>query len=125
MPKNFDPARDIPDLSGKVIVVTGGNAGIGAETIRQLAGHKAKCIYLCARTPSKAEAAIASIREQHPKANIKAIQLDLSSLESSRTAAKQIIDDTERLDILILNAGIAATPPGIQYQPSSLQHSHC
>lgn len=39
---NFDPDKDIPDLTGKVAIVTGGNAGLGYETVAELVRHGAK-----------------------------------------------------------------------------------
>ncbi|KAF2170395.1 hypothetical protein M409DRAFT_64151 [Zasmidium cellare ATCC 36951] len=113
MSVSFNPARDIPDLSGKVIVVTGGNAGLGAETIRELAKHNPKCIYLCARTPSKAEAFISEIKTSTPSANIKPIHFDLASLQSAKTAANEIFSSTTRLDLLYLNAGVSAAAPDL------------
>jgi NAD(P)-dependent dehydrogenase (short-subunit alcohol dehydrogenase family) len=61
MSQTFNSATDILDLSGKVIVVTGGNAGLGAETIRQLAVHNPAKIFLCARSVPKADALISEV----------------------------------------------------------------
>ncbi|KAK4495078.1 hypothetical protein PRZ48_013405 [Zasmidium cellare] len=109
----FNPARDIPDLSGKVIVVTGGNAGLGVETVRALAQHNPGCIYLCARSLSKAETFISEIKASSPSANIKPVHFDLASLESAKAAANEIIKATPRLDLLYLNAGVSAVAPGL------------
>jgi len=106
-------AEDIPDLSGKVILVTGGNSGLGAESILQLAKHKPSKIYLAARSESKASSAIAEIKEKVPKAAITFLELDLSSFASIKTAADTVTKSTGRLDILMNNAGIMATPPGL------------
>lgn len=108
---NFS-AKDIPSLADKVILVTGGNNGIGKETIVQLARHQPKNIYLAARTESKAKDAIAEIKSQTPDVNIKWLPLDLTSLASIKEAAEQVNRTTDRLDVLVLNAGIMATPPG-------------
>ncbi|KAK6414101.1 hypothetical protein LTR95_017779 [Oleoguttula sp. CCFEE 5521] len=102
----------IPDQTGKVIVVTGGNAGLGAETVRRLAAHNASRIFLCARTFSKAESLITAIKQDHPDAALTPIHMDLASLESVRTAAAQILERTDRIHQLYLNAGIAIAPPG-------------
>lgn len=114
---SFHPDRDIPDLSGKVILVTGGNAGIGASIVHALAAHHPSCIYLCARTPRKAETVIANLQQQFPRAKIRALQLDLNSFESIRACAKAFLDDdgngNGRLDQLYLNAGISGTAPGL------------
>ncbi|EAU32560.1 predicted protein [Aspergillus terreus NIH2624] len=109
---SFDPERDVPDLSGKVIFVTGGNAGLGKETILQLARHSPSRIYLGARNATKAQDAIASIEAVIPTpVDIRHIPLDLTSFQSIRAAAEKFHADCDRLDILILNAGTMANPP--------------
>jgi NAD(P)-dependent dehydrogenase (short-subunit alcohol dehydrogenase family) len=111
--KSFNPEADIGDLSNKVILVTGGNTGIGKETILQLAKHNPAKVYLAARTESKARGAIESIKTALSKpVDIEYLPLDLSSLKSVRQAAEIVNASTSRLDILILNAGIMAVPPG-------------
>ncbi|KAJ5657490.1 Short-chain dehydrogenase/reductase SDR [Penicillium longicatenatum] len=108
---SFNPDRDIPSLEGKVILLTGGNAGIGKETIRQLSKHNPARIYLAARTESKARVAIESIqKELSSPADIRYLPLDLCSFKSIRTAAAQFQADSDRLDILILNAGTMGNP---------------
>ncbi|KAL8683490.1 MAG: hypothetical protein Q9186_000530 [Xanthomendoza sp. 1 TL-2023] len=109
--KGFNPDRDIPDLSGKVIIVTGGNTGLGKESVLQLAKHNPSRIFLAARTPSKAETAIEEIKRAVPSANITYLKLDLCSFKSISTAAGEFQSQSNRLDILLNNAGIMATPP--------------
>jgi NAD(P)-dependent dehydrogenase (short-subunit alcohol dehydrogenase family) len=109
----FNPSKDIPDLIGKVIIVTGGNSGLGKETILQLSSHNPSKIYLCARSPSKADLAIQSIKSTVPHANIHFLQLDLTYLASVKPAAESFLAENTRLDILINNAGIMAVPPGV------------
>ena len=111
--KTFTPSRDIPDLSGKVILVTGGNNGLGKASIEQLALHNPAKIYMGARTESKAIAAIESIKKVAPEANIIFLELDLASFASIKSAADKFIAENTRLDILMNNAGIMATPPGL------------
>ena len=112
----FNPATAIPSLAGKVILVTGGNIGLGQESILQLAKHKPQRIYMASRTESKALAAIKEIKSQLPKessdVDIEFISLDLSSLKSVQAAAQAFESRSDRLDLLILNAGIMAAPPG-------------
>ncbi|KAL8724772.1 MAG: hypothetical protein Q9181_006684 [Wetmoreana brouardii] len=108
--RNFKPDRDIPDLSGKVILITGGNTGLGKEAVLQLAKHNPSRIYLAARTPSKGEAAIEDVKKVVPNANITYLKLDLCSFKSITTAAQEFTSQSQRLDVLMNNAGIMATP---------------
>ncbi|KAL8669140.1 MAG: hypothetical protein Q9168_006253 [Polycauliona sp. 1 TL-2023] len=108
--KKFSPARDIPDLAGKVIIVTGGNNGLGKEAVFQLAKHGPARIFMAARTPSKAEAAIEEVKKIIPSANITNLKLDLCSFKSIEAAAQEFKSQSSRLDILMNNAGIMATP---------------
>jgi retinol dehydrogenase-12 len=110
----FDPKKDIPPLDGKVIVITGANTGLGKAELQHLAvnGGKAK-LYLAARSKAKAEAAIKEIKSSAPGANINFLELDLTSLDSVKTAAETFKRDNDRLDILVTNAGIMAHPPGL------------
>ncbi|KAF2428849.1 NAD(P)-binding protein [Tothia fuscella] len=107
----FNPETDISDLSGKVIIVTGGNTGLGKETIMELVKHKPKRVFLAARTASKAEAAISEIKAMTPDANVTHLSLDLMSFDSIKNASSQFQSQSDRLDVLLNNAGIMATPP--------------
>jgi retinol dehydrogenase 12 len=111
-PIKFDPRVDIPDLTGKVILVTGGNVGLGKQSILEFAHHKPAQIWLAARNPQKAQAAIDDIKKQVPDAPLKFLELDLASFASIRKAAATFLAESGRLDILMLNAGIMACPPG-------------
>ncbi|KAB8269319.1 hypothetical protein BDV30DRAFT_229926 [Aspergillus minisclerotigenes] len=99
----------LPNLKGKVFIVTGGNSGIGYYTIAHLAEHGAH-VYLCARSPEKGTAAIANIKEIHPSANIDLLQMDLMDLTSVVAAAKHFLTLETALHGLVNNAGIMATP---------------
>ncbi|KAI5306674.1 hypothetical protein KEM56_007657 [Ascosphaera pollenicola] len=110
----FKPETDIQDQSGKVILVTGGNAGLGYETIKELATHNPKRIYLAARTESKAIEAITSIKlTLEHDVDIRWLPLDLASFDSIRAAAKQFKNESDRLDTLLLNAGVMNQAPGL------------
>ena len=109
-------SEDIPDLSGQVIIVTGGNAGLGYETIHQLSQHNPARIYLAARSSTKSEKAISDLKEHNPKLradDIRFLQLDLASFESVKNAAREFLRQETRLDILINNAGIMMTLEGL------------
>ena len=101
--------RDIPDLTGRVAVVTGANGGLGLETARALAGAGAHVV-MAARDPQKTAAAERSIRGSHADASLSVVPLDLAALASVREAADKIRADHERIDLLVNNAGVMALP---------------
>ena len=106
--------NDVPDLSDQIILVTGGNSGLGLETIRQLRRHNPKCIYLAARSKEKSEAAIKALQESEPDASlVHFLELDLASFLSVTAAAETFLKLESRLDILINNAGIMTVPEGL------------
>ena len=118
----FRPDEDIPDLSGQVIIVTGGNAGLGYETIRQLAKHNPARIYLAARSKEKATAAIQKLKESDPQASpIYFLHLDLSSFESVKAAVQEFKSRETRLDILMNNAGTMMVPEGLTKEGYEIQ----
>lgn len=100
---------DIPDQSGRTIVVTGANSGIGLEAALALAGAGAHVVMAC-RNEAKAADAVERIRAAHPSASLEVVLLDLSSQASVKDAASAIGARHERLDVLIDNAGVMAIP---------------
>ncbi len=103
-------AADIPDLTGKLALVTGANSGLGLETTRALAGKGARVIMAC-RSANKAEAARAQlIADGVPAELLELRSLDLSSLASVREFSEAVLAEHERLDLLINNAGVMALP---------------
>ncbi|KAJ7455112.1 NAD-P-binding protein [Mycena latifolia] len=108
-PPKFLPERDMPDLSGKITLVTGGNSGIGYQTVKQLLLKNAK-VYLAARSPEKAADAIKRLEEETNKTAI-FLQLDLADLPSVRKAAETFLAQESRLDILFNNGGVMTSPP--------------
>ncbi|KKY39443.1 putative short-chain dehydrogenase reductase [Diaporthe ampelina] len=106
-------ANDIPDLSGKVILVTGANSGLGLQSVLDLARHGPKEIWLASRTTDKADQAIQEIKKEVPGANLKPLSLDLTSFDSIRSAARSFTQSSQRLDVLLLNAGIMASGAGL------------
>jgi NAD(P)-dependent dehydrogenase (short-subunit alcohol dehydrogenase family) len=111
---------DIPDLAGRVAVVTGANGGLGFETTRALAARHAHVV-MTVRSPERAIAARDQIRVEHPTASLELVQLDTSSLASVRAAAERILEAHRRLDILINNAGVMAVPFGESVDGHELQ----
>jgi NAD(P)-dependent dehydrogenase (short-subunit alcohol dehydrogenase family) len=93
-------AADLPSFAGRTVIVTGANSGLGAITARELARVGANVI-LAVRTPSKGEAAAASMT-----GDVEVRRLDLQDLAS----VQQFADGIDKADLLINNAGIMAAP---------------
>ena len=100
---------DIPDQSGRIAVVTGANGGLGLETARALAAEGA-LVVMAARNLDKAEVARRTIIEGNASASLDIRALDLASLASVREFAEGVVWDHDRIDLLINNAGVMATP---------------
>ena len=99
----------IQDQTDRVIVITGATSGIGKETAKVLACKNATVI-IGARNVTKAEGAIADIKQSYPRAKVSFRPLDLTNLNSINAFANSILTDFERIDVLINNAGIMACP---------------
>lgn len=104
-------ANSIPSQQGKRALITGANSGIGWETALELARRGAEVI-LPARTPAKADDAVARIKQQVPQAKLIPEILDLADLSSVRSFAARTIErfPGQSLDLLINNAGVMAVP---------------
>lgn len=99
--------RDLPDLSGKLFVVTGANSGTGFFTAKALAKRGAEVV-LAARNPSKAAGALERIRSRRPKGIVRFEALDLASLASVEAFAERLKAEERPVDGLVNNAGIMA-----------------
>lgn len=99
------------DLSGKTMLVTGANSGLGTETARALAAAGARVV-ITTRSPEKSEAALTTLREAVPEAVFESVEMDLGSLASVRRAAEEVVERFPVLDALIGNAGLMNTPFG-------------
>ncbi|HZB31210.1 MAG TPA: SDR family NAD(P)-dependent oxidoreductase [Streptosporangiaceae bacterium] len=102
-------ADAIPDQRGRLAVVTGANTGLGFETARLLATRDASVV-LAVRDMDKGKRAADRIAETVPGANVTIQQLDLTSLESIRAAAAELLATHPKIDLLINNAGVMYTP---------------
>ncbi|MDF2442364.1 MAG: hypothetical protein JWR01_567 [Subtercola sp.] len=107
MPRTIDIA--VPDLTGKLAIVTGASDGIGLVIAARLAAAGAELI-LPVRNPAKGAAAADCIRGRVPGATIVTRDLDLSSLESVGALADVLTTEGRPVDILVNNAGVM-TPP--------------
>ncbi|KAL9110009.1 MAG: hypothetical protein Q9227_005348 [Pyrenula ochraceoflavens] len=107
---------NIPSLDGRVLIVTGGNAGIGFELVRMLYAKGGCTIYIASRSSAKISAAIEEIKSTVPlptsPTHLKSLIVDFSDLTTIRPATSIFLSQESRLDILWNNAGIAQAPPG-------------
>lgn len=98
------------NLSGKTIIVTGSNTGIGYETALDLYQRGAKVIVAC-RNEEKALSAIERIKGQGGTGELLYGHLDLASLSSVKNFSDKVLETESRLDLLVNNAGIMIPPP--------------
>lgn len=106
------PDITVPDLSGKLAVVTGASDGVGLGLAARLAAAGAEVV-LPVRNPRKGEAAVARIKQRHPEATLSLRDLDLSSLDSVAALGATLRGENRPIHILINNAGVM-TPPDRQ-----------
>ncbi|MEM7151960.1 MAG: SDR family oxidoreductase [Myxococcota bacterium] len=99
------------DLTGRRIVVTGGNGGIGFVSSRQLAAQGATVILACRRL-DQGQVRVEEIKKEHPQATVEARHLDLGDLSSVRSFAAELLADHDTLHGLLNNAGVMNTPQG-------------
>ncbi len=102
-------ARNIPDQTGRIAVITGATSGIGYETAKALAGAGARVI-IASRNVEKGGRVLADIRAAHAGAEVSFEPLDLSSLASVANCAARLTASLPRIDLLINNAGVMAIP---------------
>jgi NAD(P)-dependent dehydrogenase (short-subunit alcohol dehydrogenase family) len=100
---------DLPDLSGKTILITGANSGLGYQAALALAGTGAHVVLAC-RDQAKGGAAEQQIRAVHPRASTALMALDLASLADIHRFAGALRAALPRLDVLMNNAGVMALP---------------
>ena len=105
-PYAFNPATNIPSLASKVILITGANTGIGKQVALDLSKHEPAQIWIAARSPSSGQAAVDEIKIASPSVDVRFVELDLTSFDSIKKAARKVLQTAQRLDILNLNAGI-------------------
>lgn len=103
--------NDIPNLSGKVIIVTGANSGIGLETAKELARKGAQTILAC-RSMEKSNGAAQQIWAEIPDVRLEPTVLDLGSLKSVRAFANTFKATHDHLNVLVNNAGVMWAPYG-------------
>lgn len=99
---------DIPDLTGRLALVTGATSGLGYETALELLRHGAD-VLVAARNPEKAAQAAETLTQKAGRAPT-VLELDLADLASVQRAAEEVVKSYDKLDLLINNAGVMAPP---------------
>lgn len=102
---------DIPDQTGRRVLITGATGGLGLAEAKALA-RKGAILTLGVRNVKKGEAAAQEIRQETPGANVTVRELDLASLASIARFAESFLADHDGLDLLINNAGVMVPPLG-------------
>jgi len=122
-------AAAMPDLGGRIALVTGANSGLGLESARALVARGATVVLAC-RSLAKAEQARQQVQAERddagrfgaqPEAQIDVLELDLADLASVHTAAAELAARYDRLDLLLNNAGVMAPPRTLTAQGFELQ----
>ncbi|MBN2664395.1 MAG: SDR family NAD(P)-dependent oxidoreductase [Bacteroidales bacterium] len=109
MEKTYWTLENMPDLSGKIIIVTGGNSGLGYESVKAFAEKGAEVI-LASRSVEKGLKVQTEIEKLTIKGKIEVMQLDLQDFASIEKFAENFKQKYQKLDVLLNNAGIMTTP---------------
>ena len=112
--------KDIPDLCGKTVLITGANSGLGYFTAKAL-GEKNAHVILACRTLGKANSAISKLNYLNPEGKFTALELDLADLNNVSEKVSKISSEFEKLDLLINNAGIMHPPKTLSVQGFEIQ----
>ncbi|KAI0162108.1 hypothetical protein GGR57DRAFT_453143 [Xylariaceae sp. FL1272] len=105
--------KNCPDQTGRVFLVTGGYAGVGFELCKILYAKNAT-VWVAGRSESKARAAVSRIMDTVPasKGRLEFLSLDLSDLATIKPAVESFTSHSDRLDVLVNNAGVMYPPKG-------------
>ncbi|KAI4861679.1 NAD(P)-binding protein [Hypoxylon rubiginosum] len=103
---SFDPNTDIPDLSGKIFVVTGGSAGIGFGISAHILQHNCAKLYLLGKKEEHLAEAKEGLKKYGDVSRVEFVKCELEDLRETDQMARSLDADLERLDGLILNAGL-------------------
>ncbi|KAI1298638.1 oxidoreductase [Xylaria venustula] len=116
-----NPERNLPDLSGKVILVTGGTNGLGAKIVLALAQRNPASIYFTGRNATSAKKLTEKAKKSGSKTRVTFLQSDMTDLATVRDAADKVLAAERRLDVLMANAGVMAKPAALTKDGYELQ----
>ncbi|USW54271.1 Putative short-chain dehydrogenase/reductase SDR, NAD(P)-binding domain superfamily [Septoria linicola] len=106
----FDPNSAVPDLSGRVYVVTGGSAGIGFGICAHILQHNPAALYILSKKGEHLEEAQEGLKKYGDVGKVHTIQCDLEDLQQTDEVAGRLSKELLRLDALVLNAGLGVGP---------------
>jgi hypothetical protein len=95
------------DLSGQVANITGANTGLGFHCARHLLALKLSGLILAVRSRENGEEAVAKLQKEFPAVRLEVWELEMTSYESIQSFTRRVETDLARLDITILNSGLA------------------
>ncbi|ETS74413.1 hypothetical protein PFICI_14279 [Pestalotiopsis fici W106-1] len=93
-------------LAGQTAIITGANVGLGLESSRQLLALGLSTLIVAVRSQHKGDEAAKGLKASHPNARIEVWLVDMESYDSVQNFAKRCDKDLDRIDIVILNAGL-------------------
>ncbi|KAI0067347.1 NAD-binding protein [Artomyces pyxidatus] len=105
MGKSGFTQEDTADLKGKTVLVTGGTQGIGFEVANAFAVARAR-VLLLSRKAENGETAVQAIKNSNPSADVRFISCDLGSLHEVKQVGDSIVQEEDRLDIVVTDAGV-------------------
>lgn len=112
------PTPEGIDLTGKTIIITGGNAGLGYEAARQFLALNASRVILAVRSRTKGLEAASALKDTYPAATVEVFDLDLDDYQSGLQFAQKVKTEVKELDILLNNGGVNI----MSYQKSKSRH---
>ena len=111
MKKNWN-LDDMPDQTGKIVLITGANDGLGFHLTRAFAQKHAAAVIMACRNQQKAKDARDDILKLHPETTLDLVNLDLADLQSVKACAESVMANYEQLHVVMCNGGIMAVPYG-------------
>lgn len=111
MKKNWN-LDDMPDQTGKIVLITGANDGLGFHLTRAFAQKRAAAVIMACRNPQKVKNARDEVLKLYPETTLDIVPLDLADLQSVKACAESVMANYDQLHVLMCNAGIMAVPYG-------------
>ncbi|KAK7462440.1 hypothetical protein VKT23_008039 [Stygiomarasmius scandens] len=124
-PATFNPVKDLPDMKGKVVIVTGSSSGIGFASLQHLARMGAK-VYMAVPDEERTREALKRVEHEGRDPGLGQViwhELDLKDPRTAKSSAQRFIEREQRLDILINNAGLISDMGKPQLNPDGVQDS--